>query len=168
MAIHEILVFPDARLRKVAQAVGTIDDSIRQLVADMFETMEANHGAGLAANQINVQQRVVVIHDEHVQPEAFCLINPEILERRGKQPSEEGCLSVPGFYEEVERAAWVKVRYLDLDGKEHIVESKDERAASVFQHEFDHLDGKLYVDYLSRLKQQRIRKKLEKFLRNNM
>jgi len=168
MAIHEVLIFPDPRLRKIAKKVDVIDDSVQKMLDDMLETMAAQHGAGLAATQINCQKRLLVIHDDAVFPDAFCLINPEILERSGEQISEEGCLSVPGFYEKVPRASWVKVRYLDREGQERIVESGNDRAASVYQHEIDHLDGKLYIDYLSRLKREYIRKKLEKFLRTKM
>ena len=168
MAIHEILICPDPRLRKIAQPVANINAEILQHVADMYETMEASQGAGLAATQINVQHRIVVIDDTHVRAGRFCMINPEILEKRGEQVAEEGCLSVPGHYDQVSRAAWVKVRFLDEQGQEHIVETENERAASVFQHEIDHLDGKLYIDYLSRLKQVRVLKKLEKYKRLNM
>ncbi len=168
MAIHEVLIVPDPRLRKIAKSVPALDDQVRQIITDMFETMEASHGAGLAATQINIQLRIVVIDDAHVRPEPFCLINPEILERGGEQLAQEGCLSVPGHYDEVKRAAWVKVRYFDQDFKEQFIETDDLRAASVFQHEIDHLDGKLYIDYLSRLKQQRILKKVEKFRKANM
>jgi len=168
MAIHEVLVFPDPRLREVGKPVDDIQDpKIQELIDDMYETMYAYHGAGLAATQINVQYRIIVIDDSPDKSEPRELINPEIIERSGEQMAPEGCLSVPGFYEDVSRANWVKVKYFDRKGNEHTAEGED-RMASVYQHEIDHLDGKLYVDYLSRLKQQRIRRKLEKFRRLNM
>lgn len=161
MAKLEILHFPDARLRNRARAVDVVDASIRQLVDDMFETMYAAPGIGLAAIQVNVAKRVIVIDvsDDHDQP--LCLINPEIIARDGEESCEEGCLSVPGVFETVTRAEHIRVRALDRDGNTFEIEQGGLLAVCI-QHEIDHLDGKLFVDYLSNLKRQRIRKKMEK------
>ncbi len=161
MAILDILHFPDPRLRNRARPVAQVDDSVRRLVSDMFETMYQAPGIGLAAVQVNDPRRVVVIDisEDHDQP--LCLINPEILERDGVEEMEEGCLSVPGFYEKVQRADRVRVRALDRDGKDFELEAEGLLAVCI-QHEIDHLEGKLFVDYLSNLKRQRIRRKLEK------
>ncbi len=161
MAILEILQFPDPRLRNMAQPVSAVDDAIRALVDNMFETMYTAPGIGLAATQVGVDRRVVVIDISEDKDQPLCLINPEILELRGVEEMEEGCLSVPGFYETVQRADWVHVRALDRDGKGFELEV-DGLVAVCIQHEIDHLDGKLFVDYLSQLKRTRIRKKLEK------
>ncbi len=161
MAILEILRFPDPRLRNEARPVAEVDAAVRQLVDDMFETMYEAPGIGLAATQVNVAQRVVVIDISEEHDEPLCFINPEILEREGEEQMEEGCLSVPGFFESVTRAERVKVRALDCDGKPFELDA-DGLLAVCIQHEIDHLDGKLFVDYLSNLKRQRIRKKLEK------
>ena len=161
MAKLEILHFPDARLRNTALPVEQVDAAVRKLVDDMFETMYAAPGIGLAAIQVNVAKRIIVIDvsENHDQP--LCLINPEIVERDGEESCEEGCLSVPGVFETVTRADKIRVRALDRDGA--AVEFEADGLLSVcIQHEIDHLDGKLFVDYLSRLKRQRIRKKLEK------
>lgn len=164
MAILEILHYPDSRLRTKAKPVEKVDDSVRLLVDDMFETMYEAPGIGLAAIQVNVAKRVVVIDisEEHDQPQ--CFINPEILERTGEETMEEGCLSVPGYYDTVTRAETVKVRALDRDGEPFELDA-DGLLAVCIQHEIDHLDGKLFVDYLSKLKQVRARKKIEKELR---
>jgi peptide deformylase len=161
MAILEILQYPDQRLRARAQPVPAVDDGIRRLVDDMFETMYGASGIGLAATQVNVRQRVIVVDlsQEHDSP--LVLINPEILEQDGREQMEEGCLSVPGTYELVERAEKIRVRALDRDGQPFELET-DGLLAVCIQHEIDHLNGKLFVDYLSSLKRQRIRKKLEK------
>lgn len=161
MAILEILHFPDSRLRNKAKPVEKVDSAVSQLVDDMFETMYEAPGIGLAANQVNVAKRVIVIDvsEEHNQP--LCLINPEILEREGEEQMEEGCLSVPGIFDKVTRAERVKMRALDRNGELFELEA-DGLLAVCIQHEIDHLDGKLFVDYLSGLKRQRIRKKLEK------
>jgi len=166
MAILEILHYPDTRLREQARPVETVDGAIRQLVDDMFETMYAAPGIGLAAIQVNAPWRVVVIDvsDERDQP--LCLINPEILERWGEETMEEGCLSVPGYYDKVTRADRVRVRALNREGEPFETEA-DGLLAVCIQHEIDHLDGKLFVDYLSNLKRQRVRKKLEKERRQN-
>lgn len=161
MARLNILHYPDPRLRKLALAVETVDDSIGTLVDDLLETMYAAPGIGLAAIQVNVQKRIVVmdVSDEKNRPLAF--INPTLLEREGESETEEGCLSVPGFYETVTRAARVRVSALDRDGEPFELDASGLLAVCI-QHEIDHLDGKLFVDYLSVLKRDRIRKKLEK------
>jgi peptide deformylase len=161
MAILTILEFPDPRLRKKAAPVDAVDDELRALIDDMFETMYAAPGIGLAATQVDVHRRLLVadVSAEKVDPHVF--INPEILEKDGVAVTEEGCLSVPGYYEEVERAEHIRVRYLDRDGRECEGEFEGLLAVCV-QHEIDHLDGKLFVDYLSEAKRTRIRKKLEK------
>jgi peptide deformylase len=161
MALRTILHYPDPRLRQVAKPVERIDDTVRQLVTDMAETMYAAPGIGLAAIQINVPQRVVVIDVSETRDQLQVFINPEIVERDGKQVFEEGCLSVPGIFDEVERARHIRVRALGRDGQPFELET-DGLLATCIQHEIDHLDGKVFVDYLSRLKQSRIRKKLEK------
>ncbi|MDS4019713.1 MAG: peptide deformylase [Candidatus Competibacter sp.] len=161
MAQLGILHYPDSRLRKPALPVEAVDDSIRALVADMLETMYAAPGIGLAATQVNVQKRVLVmdVSEEKNQPLAF--INPTLLEREGENEMEEGCLSVPGFYEIVRRAGRVRVSALDRDGEPFELDASGLLAVCI-QHEMDHLDGKLFVDYLSVLKRDRIRRKLEK------
>ena len=161
MAQLGILHYPDSRLRKPALPVEAVDDSIRALVADMLETMYAAPGIGLAATQVNVQKRVLVmdVSEEKNQPLAF--INPTLLEREGENEMEEGCLSVPGFYEIVRRARRVRVSALDRDGEPFELDASGLLAVCI-QHEMDHLDGKLFVDYLSVLKRDRIRRKLEK------
>jgi peptide deformylase len=161
MALRTILHYPDPRLRQRARPVTTVDDSIRTLVSDMAETMYAAPGIGLAAIQIDVPLRVVVIDLSEARNALQVFINPEIIERDGKQVFEEGCLSVPGVYDEVERSRHVRVRALNRDGRPFELDA-EELLATCIQHEIDHLDGKVFVDYLSRLKQTRIRKKLEK------
>ncbi len=161
MAILDVLHYPDPRLRTKATPVEAVDDALRQLVDDMFETMYDAPGIGLAATQVNVHKRVVVIDVSEDRSEPLCLINPEILERDGVEQMEEGCLSVPGYYDLVERAERIKVRALDRNGEPFELET-DGLLAVCIQHEIDHLDGKLFVDYLSELKRKRVRKKLEK------
>ena len=161
MAILDILHFPDSRLRKRAVDVETVDDEVRTLVDNMFETMYAAPGIGLAATQVNVQKRIIVIDISKDQDDPMVFINPEIVATDGVEEMDEGCLSVPGIYEKVQRAEHIKVRALDRDGKSFELETGDLLAVCI-QHEIDHLDGKLFVDYLSPLKRQRIRKKLEK------
>lgn len=161
MALRTILHYPDPRLRQVAQPVAKVDDEIRLLVDDMAETMYAAPGIGLAAVQINVVQRVVVIDLSETRNALQVFINPEILQREGKQVFEEGCLSVPGIYDEIERAQHIRVRALDRAGQPFELDAVG-LLATCIQHEIDHLDGKVFVDYLSRLKQTRIRKKIEK------
>ncbi len=165
MAKLEILEFPDPRLRTVAKPVEKVDDELRKLIDDMFETMYAAPGIGLAATQVNVHKRLLVmdLSEEHNEPMVF--INPQITPLTDElAPYEEGCLSVPGFYEKVKRPARVRINALDRDGNAFEVEA-DELLATCIQHEIDHLDGKLFVDYVSRLKRDRIKKKLEKIHR---
>ena len=161
MAIRNILHFPDPRLRQIAAPVDTVDDEIRQVVDDMAETMYDAPGIGLAATQIDVHKRVIVIDISPERSSLLVLINPEITGGDGKQTLEEGCLSVPGIYEKVTRFEKITVRALDRDGKPFELEA-EELLAVCIQHEIDHLDGKVFVDYLSPLKQQRIDKKLQK------
>ena len=161
MTTLDILHFPDPRLRKVARPVEQVNDSVRQLVDNMLETMYAAPGIGLAATQVNVDKRVVVIDISEEKDQPLCLINPEVLELQGVEEMEEGCLSVPGIYETVQRAEQVRVRALDRDGQTIELEA-DGLLAVCIQHEIDHLEGKLFVDYVSQLKRSRIRKKLEK------
>ncbi len=164
MAQRTILHYPDPRLRRPAEPVAEVTDEIRKLVADMAETMYAAPGIGLAAIQVNEPRCVIVIDISETRDQLLVLINPRIVEKDGEQVLEEGCLSVPGIYEPVTRAAHVKVRALDRDGKPFELEVRGLLAACI-QHEIDHLDGKVFVDYLSRLKQARIRKKLGKHRR---
>ena len=161
MAILDILHFPDPQLRVRAQDVIAVDDLVRTLVDDMLETMYQAPGIGLAATQVNVHQRVLVIDISSEQNDPGVFINPEILEKYGCEEMDEGCLSVPGIYERVQRAERIKVRALDRNGKAFELEAEGLLAVCI-QHEIDHLDGKLFVDYLSQLKRQRIRRKLEK------
>ena len=161
MAILDILHFPDPRLRNQARPVEQVDDDVRQLIDDMFETMYAAPGIGLAAIQVNRAQRVIVADVSEDRSQPLALVNPEILERHGVEEMDEGCLSVPGVYETVQRADRVRVRALDRSGEPFEMDA-DGLLAVCIQHEIDHLDGKLFVDYLSSLKRQRIRKKLEK------
>ena len=161
MAKLKILEFPDPRLRKKALPVETVDDALRQLIDDMFETMYDAPGIGLAATQVDVHRRLLVADVSTEKTAPHVLINPQILEKDGVAVSEEGCLSVPGYFEEVERAEHIRVRYLDRDGAEQESEFEGLLAICV-QHEMDHLEGKLFVDYLSEAKRQRIRKRLEK------
>ncbi len=161
MAILNILRYPDARLRQIAQPVAHVDDAIRALVDDMAETMYRAPGIGLAAIQVNEPKRIIVIDISQNRDALEVFINPQIVERDGVQVMEEGCLSVPGIFEEVERARHIRVRALDRNGRQFEREAVDLLAVCI-QHEIDHLDGKVFVDYLSRLKQDRIRKKLEK------
>jgi peptide deformylase len=161
MALLPILEFPDPRLRTRAEPVAEVDAALRRLIDDMFETMYAAPGIGLAATQVNVHRRLLVIDVSEKRNERLALINPEILSREGVEETEEGCLSVPGIYDKVTRADRIRVRALDRDGKQLEFDA-DGLLAVCIQHEIDHLDGKLFVDYLSDLKRTRIRKKLEK------
>jgi peptide deformylase len=161
MPLLEILKYPDPRLRTVALPVAEVNDEIRQLISDLFETMYLAPGIGLAASQVDVHQRIVVMDISEDQSQPLCFINPEILELTGKARREEGCLSVPDVYETVERAEKIRVKALDRDGKEFELQA-DEILAVCIQHEMDHLDGKLFVDYISPLKRQRLKKKLSK------
>ena len=159
--LRQILHYPDPRLRRKAEPVTEVTDEVRALIADMAETMYEAPGVGLAAIQIGVTQRVVVIDVSDTRDQLRVFVNPEVVSTEGKQILEEGCLSVPGIFEPVARAERVRVRALDRDGKTFELEATGFLATCI-QHEIDHLDGKVFVDHLSRLKQQRIRKKLEK------
>lgn len=161
MAILDILHYPDKRLRTVAKPVEKVDDSIRKLVDDMFETMYLAPGIGLAATQVDVHQQIIVIDISPEKNQPLCLINPEIIAEEGTESCDEGCLSVPDIYETVERAENVTVKALDQNGDEFTLQAGDLLAVCI-QHEMDHLKGKLFVDYLSPLKQQRVRKRLMK------
>ena len=161
MARLQILEFPDPRLRTRAHPVEQVDDALRRLIDDMFETMYEAPGIGLAATQVNVHQRVLVIDLSQDRSQPLVLINPEIIERSGAGDTEEGCLSVPGIYEKVSRAERIRVRTLDRDGQVQEIDAEGLLAVCI-QHEMDHLEGKLFVDYLSDLKRTRIRRKLEK------
>lgn len=161
MAILRILEFPDPRLRKKALPVDTVDEHLRSLVDDMFETMYEAPGIGLAATQVDVHRRLLVADVSAEKDDPHVLINPEIIEKDGVAYTEEGCLSVPGYFEEVERAGHIRVRFLDRDGRDQEREM-DGLLAVCVQHEIDHLNGKLFVDYLSEAKRQRIRRRLEK------
>ena len=161
MAILEILVYPDERLRKIAKPVENVDKRIQQLVSDMTETMYDANGIGLAATQVDVHEQVIVMDLSEERNETRVLINPQIIERDGEQIYDEGCLSVPEYYAPVKRAERIKITALDEQGE--IYELEAEGLLSVcIQHEMDHLAGKVFVDYLSRLKQDRVRKKLVK------
>ena len=157
----DIIHYPDPRLRTVAKPVAAVDDRIRQLAADMLETMYAAPGIGLAATQVNVHERILVIDISEDKSAPRVFINPEIVEADGHEIMEEGCLSVPGIYDKVERAERIKVRALNEQGESFELEA-DGLLAVCIQHEIDHLDGKVFVDYLSPLKQQRVIKKLQK------
>jgi peptide deformylase len=161
MAVLDILRYPDSRLEKVAKPVERVDDSIRQLVRDMAETMYAAPGIGLAASQVDVHKRVIVLDVSDTRDQLLVLINPEIVMLEGEQECEEGCLSVPGVYDVVKRAEKVKVRALDGEGRPFELVAEGLLAVCI-QHELDHLEGKVFVEYLSRLKQARIRSKLQK------
>ena len=161
MAKLKILEFPDPRLRTKASPVEIVDERIRTLVDDLFETMYGAAGIGLAATQVDVHERVLVADVSNDQSEPHALINPVITEKDGVTSSDEGCLSVPGFYEPVKRAEHIRVTYLDRNGEEKEMEAEGLLAICI-QHEIDHLDGKLFVDYLSEAKRSRIRKRLAK------
>lgn len=161
MAIRQILHYPDPRLRRRAEPVTQVDAQIRAVVDDMLDTMYQAPGIGLAAPQIDVLKRIIVIDTSETKDDLHVFINPEIVSRDGEQTLEEGCLSVPGIYDNVTRAQRITVRALDREGQPFELEASGLLATCV-QHEVDHLEGKLFVDYLSRLKQQRIRKKLQK------
>ena len=161
MALLPVLHYPDPRLRNEAQPVERVDDEVRRLIDDMFETMYAAPGIGLAATQVDVHRRFLVADVSSDKSDPHVLINPEIVARDGDVVTEEGCLSVPGIYAEVRRAERIRVRFLDRDGKE-TEKDMDGLLAVCVQHEMDHLEGKLFVDYLSEAKRQRIRKRLIK------
>ena len=164
MALRDIIILPDKRLRQVSDPVKTVNAEVRALVDDMFETMYDAPGVGLAAIQLGVAQRIVTVDtakkDEPKQPQVF--INPEVVwSSDEKSTYEEGCLSIPEYYEEVERPAQVKVRFMDLDGKTHEVDANG-MLATVLQHEIDHINGVLFIDHISKLKRDRVIKKFTK------
>lgn len=164
MALLNVLKFPDERLRTVAVPIKVVDSRVQQIVDDMFDTMHEEKGVGLAATQVDIHERIVVMDVSEDQNEPHVLINPEIIRKEGTIISEEGCLSVPNNYAKVERAERVTVRALNRDGEQYEMDAEGLLARCI-QHELDHLEGKLFVDYLSPLKRQRIKKKLEKELR---
>jgi len=156
-----ILEYPDPRLRQKAEPVSFVDDALRQLVEDLLETMYAAHGIGLAATQVDIHKRVLVIDVSEPRNDPLVLINPEILSAEGREPFEEGCLSLPGIYDKVQRATKIRVRALGRDGRPFEINAEGLLAVCI-QHEMDHLEGQLFVDYLSELKRQLIRKRLQK------
>jgi len=161
MAVLPVLHYPDSRLRTKAKPVAVVDKKIRRLIDDLFETMYEAPGVGLAATQVNVHKRVLVVDVSGNKDEPHAFVNPVVEFAEGSQERDEGCLSVPGFFETVERAERIRVTALDRNGKPFTLEADDLLAVCI-QHECDHLEGKLFVDYLSNLKRQRIRKKLLK------
>ena len=167
MAILKILRYPDPRLHKVAKPVAVVDEDIRKLARDMAETMYAAPGVGLAATQVDVHKQLIMIDLSEARDQLLMLINPQILESRGRSDCEEGCLSVPGIFEKIARAEWVKVQALNLDGKSFTIEATGLLSVCI-QHEMDHLKGKVFVEYLSRLKQTRILSKLKKQQRQTL
>jgi peptide deformylase len=166
MTLLNILRYPDARLHKAATPVTVFDEPLKKLVRDMAETMYAAPGVGLAASQVDVHKQVIVIDVSERQDSLVVLVNPEIVEASGVSDIEEGCLSVPGVYDVVERAERVKVRAFDQNGNPFTLEAQGLLAVCI-QHEMDHLKGKVFVEYLSQLKQQRVRAKLAKQLRKS-
>ncbi len=166
MAVLHILRYPDERLHRIAAPVVSVDDSIRTLVANMAETMYAAPGVGLAATQVDVHKQVIVIDASDTRDQLLTLINPEILTASGVADCEEGCLSLPGIYEKIARAERVTVRALGQDGKPFTMQAQGLLAVCI-QHEIDHLKGRVFIEYLSRLKQTRIRAKLQKQLRRS-
>lgn len=167
MALLKILQYPDERLHKVAAKVGPIDAAIHKLVQDMAETMYAAPGVGLAATQVNVHQQIIVVDISDTHDNLMIFINPELVDSSGEEECEEGCLSVPGIYEKVRRAEKITVRALNEKGEAFTLEA-DGFLAVCIQHEMDHLRGKVFVEYLSSLKQVRIRAKLKKRLRETL
>ena len=167
MAILPIIHYPDSRLHKIAAPVTVVDESVRKLVRDLADTMYSAPGVGLAATQVDVHKRVVVIDISETHDHLLVLINPKILGSRGQADCEEGCLSVPGIFEKVTRAEWVRVQALGIDGKSFQIESEGLLAVCI-QHEMDHLKGKVFIEYLSQLKQKRIASKLKKQQRQTL
>jgi peptide deformylase len=161
MALLNILHFPDKRLRTKASEISSVDDTLRQFIDDMFETMYAAPGIGLAATQVDFHKRLLVLDVSEESNQPLCFINPHITYQEGIEVMQEGCLSVPGFYEDIQRAEQITVNALDRNGKNFEL-TTDGLLAVCIQHEIDHLDGKLFVDYLSPLKRNRIKKKIEK------
>lgn len=166
MSVLQVLHYPDDRLRKIASPVTQVDDQIKRIVDDMFETMYAEEGIGLAATQVDIHQRIIVIDVSEARDQRLVLINPELLEKQGETGIEEGCLSIPEQRALVPRAETVKIRATNREGESFELKT-DGLLAICIQHEIDHLDGKLFIDYLSPLKRQRIRQKLEKLARQN-
>jgi len=167
MALLPVLRFPDPRLRNKAEPVAQVDDSIRQIIDDMLETMYEENGVGLAAIQVDIQKQIIVIDTSDTKSDPVVLINAEILNKEGKEKMSEGCLSVPGLYAEVERALRIEVKALDRDGKTIQFEA-DGLLGHCIQHEMDHLQGKLFIDYLSRLKRERYMRQLEKLRKQTL
>ena len=161
MALLEILHYPDPRLRQIADKITVFDDDLRKLGDQMLETMYQSKGIGLAAIQVNIKKRLIVIDVSETRDKPLILINPDIIKKTDKVQSEEGCLSVPGFYEQVERYNYIKYEASDIDGKLYTNEAEGLLSICI-QHEIDHLNGKLFVDYISELKRERIAKKIEK------
>ena len=161
MALLQILAYPDPRLRRIAAPVATVTPEIQRLIRDMAETMYAAPGIGLAATQVDVHKRIIVIDTSETRDDLRVFVNPEIIATEGEAECEEGCLSVPGYYERVRRAAWVKARAQDAQGRPFELEA-DGMLAVCIQHEAEHLDGKIFVDHLSALKRQRLAARLRK------
>ena len=161
MALLDILIYPDERLRERAEPVTAVDDTVQRLADDMLETMYEARGIGLAATQVGRPVRVVVLDLSEERDQPRVLINPEILESAGEEMGEEGCLSVPGYYEQVTRAPWLRYRALDRSGEPFEAEAEGMLAVCI-QHEIDHLEGRLFIDYLSELKRKRVRKRMAK------
>lgn len=161
MTVLNILHYPDPRLRQKAQPIATVDEPIKKLVDDMLETMYQAPGIGLAATQVNIAKQIIVIDISEDKSSPLVLINPEITAQLGKAEHEEGCLSVPEIFEPITRSAEITVHYLDREGQKKELQAQD-LLATCIQHELDHLEGKLFIDYLSNLKRNRIRKKMEK------
>jgi len=166
MALLETLHFPDPRLRTKAKPVKQVDNTVQKIVEDMFETLYEAPGIGLAATQVNIHRQIIVIDISEKRNQPLCLINPKVLETKGEQSTEEGCLSVPGVFENIKRAKRITIEALDQKGESFTLTTEDLLAVCI-QHEIDHLNGKLFVDYLSSLKRQRIRKKLAKQKQNS-
>ena len=166
LAKFQILRYPDPRLLKKASSISVFDQALRELGRDMAETMYSAPGIGLAATQVDVHRQAIVIDASEDRKRLITLINPKILDSRGRQMCEEGCLSVPGVYDEVERAEWIKVGAQNCDGEAFLIEAEGLLAVCI-QHEMDHLQGKVFVDYLSRLKQSRIKARMQKLERES-
>ena len=166
MAILDILIYPDSRLHSKARPVAQVDSRIRKLIDDMSETMYAAPGIGLAAPQVNVMERIIVVDISESKDSLLAMVNPEIIQSEGQDEHEDGCLSVPGVYAPVKRYENIRVRALDKQGKPFELDAGGLLGVCI-QHEIDHLDGKVFVDYLSHLKQDRIRKKMQKVMRHS-
>ena len=166
MAILDILIYPDSRLHSKARPVAQVDSRIRKLIDDMSETMYAAPGIGLAAPQVNVMERIIVVDISESKDSLLAMVNPEIIQSEGQDEHEEGCLSVPGVYAPVKRYENIRVRALDKQGNPFELDAGGLLGVCI-QHEIDHLDGKVFVDYLSHLKQDRIRKKMQKVMRHS-